>query len=108
MNHSSTRSRPSSSGVCGWVGVRGRVCVCVDMCEWVNGCVCMRACMSVCVCMGRCLDILIGMKSPPSHTHSQEDGRMKYIECREFYAKNCDPNQDILYPHKVGVDFKEI
>lgn len=31
---------------------------------------------------------------------SQEDGRMKYIEYREMYAKNCDPNQDLLSPHK--------
>ena len=37
----------------------------------------------------------------PMHTHSQEDGRVKYIEYREMYAKSCDPNQDILKRHKV-------
>ena len=75
MNHSSTRSRPNSSGVCGWVGVRVRVCVCVGMCEWVNGCVCMRACMSVCVCVGRQVaGHLDWYEIPPPHTHTQPRG----------------------------------
>ncbi len=36
---------------------------------------------------------------------SQEDGKMKYIEYREMYAKNCDPNQDLLSPHKVSSEY---
>ncbi|XP_064394272.1 circadian locomoter output cycles protein kaput-like [Halichondria panicea] len=34
---------------------------------------------------------------------SQEDGKMKYVEYREMYAKNCDPNQDLMCPHKDPV-----
>ncbi len=39
---------------------------------------------------------------------SQEDGKMKYIEYREMYAKNCDPNQDLLSPHKVSSETNSI